>query len=122
MVTAFTVDRATWLHGEGADNSYLFRGMDGKKCCLGFLALACDVPVESILQRQLLSRLEAAHWVLLPETMREASHTLELLMELNDVPLNKCSTNLQSDEDREQRLAAVFKKLDIDVTFTGPSV
>jgi len=35
----FTVDRKTWLRGEKT-NSYLLRPVDGKKCCVGFFALA----------------------------------------------------------------------------------
>lgn len=34
------VDRKTWLHGEGDDQSFLRRTSDGKKCCLGFACLA----------------------------------------------------------------------------------
>jgi hypothetical protein len=42
----FTINRKTWLRGE--DNSALFRPSDGKKCCLGFYALACGLKVRDI--------------------------------------------------------------------------
>jgi hypothetical protein len=35
----FTVDRKTWLRGEGSDDSKLLRESDGKMCCLGFACL-----------------------------------------------------------------------------------
>ncbi len=37
----FTIDRKTWLRGEGPLESYLLRRYDGKRCCLGFKAEAC---------------------------------------------------------------------------------
>lgn len=38
-----TVDRQTWLHGEGSENSYLRRASDNKQCCLGFYSEACGI-------------------------------------------------------------------------------
>ena len=42
------IDRATWLRGEGHEQSYLLRECDGKMCCLGFFALACGLHPERI--------------------------------------------------------------------------
>lgn len=34
-----TINRRTWLRGEGSEESYLRRAEDGKMCCLGFAAI-----------------------------------------------------------------------------------
>jgi len=34
------LDPATWLRGEGSGPSYLYRGSDGKSCCLGVACIA----------------------------------------------------------------------------------
>lgn len=44
----FTIDRKTWLRGEGLDASRLLRPSDGKMCCLGSFALACGLSPEDI--------------------------------------------------------------------------
>lgn len=41
------IDRTLWFRGNGSAMSKL-RLMDGKMCCLGFYALACDYSVEEI--------------------------------------------------------------------------
>lgn len=37
-----------WLRGEGGSKSALLRSEDGKKCCLGILALVCGFTEEEI--------------------------------------------------------------------------
>ncbi len=44
-----TIDRRTWLRGEGPDLSYLLRPADRKMCCLGAAALAAGATTEDIL-------------------------------------------------------------------------
>ena len=44
----YTVDRKTWLRGEGSHKSYLLRACDGKMCCLGHVALQCGFTSEEI--------------------------------------------------------------------------
>lgn len=43
-----TVDRSTWLRGEGTLKSYLLRSDDGKMCCLGSFCLQMGVSVIDI--------------------------------------------------------------------------
>ena len=37
-----------WLRGEGSYSSRLYRPEDGKKCCVGFFALAKGIPLDKI--------------------------------------------------------------------------
>ncbi len=112
MITEFEVDRATWLHGEGATRSLLIRE-DGKKCCLGFMCLAAGVPVASMWCRSAPTDLVLSKdRALLPELFVSHSYKVAVLMELND------SITLQ-DNVREFELIKGFKSLGIKVTFTG---
>jgi len=45
-IKEFKVWRPGWVRGNGMDSSLL--GRDGKKCCLGFLAIACGHTDEEI--------------------------------------------------------------------------
>lgn len=56
-VTAFTIDRKTWLRGEGGEASALLRPGDGKMCCLGSYSLACGVSARSIKSKQAVSQM-----------------------------------------------------------------
>lgn len=47
-VTEFTIDRATWRRGGGRSNPGLLLDMEGRKCCLGFYAMACGADEEDI--------------------------------------------------------------------------
>lgn len=40
IATSFTVDRRRWIRGTPS-NTYLLRGSDGMRCCMGFFARAC---------------------------------------------------------------------------------
>ena len=40
----FTIQRETWLRGEGIDDSYLLRKSDKKMCCLGQILEQCGIP------------------------------------------------------------------------------
>ncbi len=113
-VTAFTVDRATWLHGENRD-TFLKRRDDGKKCCLGFLALACGIPEEAITGVRVLKHLDEPDRMKLPVQLHP--QYLSALMELNDEQL--IAYGLPSDTEREARLTRMFSTAGIDVTFTG---
>ena len=47
-VTAFVIKRSEWLRGEGVERSYLLRGSDGKRCCVGIYARALGIPDSAI--------------------------------------------------------------------------
>lgn len=36
IITTVVIDGETWLRGEGDNGSYLLRGTDYKRCCVGF--------------------------------------------------------------------------------------
>ncbi len=113
MVTTFTIDRSTWLHGEGTERSMLLRG-DGKMCCLGSLALACDIPRDSILGRTSPLNLSYAMGRRLPEPFQSYGW--------NSVPLRIIRVNDTediADGDREKQLTDSFQSIGIEVTFTG---
>ncbi len=123
MITSFTVDRSRWLRGER--NSFLQRTTDGKRCCLGFLALACGVPESGIVGWELLSRLEHQHFALLPEALKRNTAArgkqvllVDRLMELNDDYIGYGFSKLSSEAERELELAEAFREAGIEVTFT----
>lgn len=126
----FTVDRATWLHGESSGPSYLLRRSDSKKCCLGFRALACGYTEEQIMQiaspiglfRDYGKRgpkltdedLETwkGHFYLDGNEATRRSLTERDIMTANDDPLG-------TKEERETRLIELFSLLGDTLTFTG---
>ena len=48
-VTAFVIERARWLRGEGSAASCLLRASDGRMCCLGFYGAACGLSRDELL-------------------------------------------------------------------------
>jgi hypothetical protein len=116
-VTSFTIDRKTWLQGEGSDESYLFRSRDGKQCCLGFYMEACAVPRQKITSvmtpmgfRPEL-RTQVPGW-LFNEDHNNISDVCNSLMLVNDI-------EHENHSDKEERITSLFKKAGIEVTFTG---
>ncbi len=127
MTHSFTVDRATWLRGEGPIESTLQRPSDGKRCCLGFLALSCGIPADAIQDRKTLLALKVEYWDRLPPKLNEKAaayehEIVERLMALNDDPgpFTGTAPLVTSEEDREAKLTATFLEADIGVTFTDP--
>jgi hypothetical protein len=116
-VTSFTIDRKTWLQGEGSDESYLFRSRDGKQCCLGFYMEACAVPREKItsvmtpMGFHLELRTQVPGW-LFDEAHNNISDVCNILMRVNDL-------ENENPSDKEKRIALLFKQAGIEVTFTG---
>lgn len=53
-VKELTIDRSLWYRGQGGDSSKLER-TDGRRCCIGFYALACGLTRKEILCRTYLS-------------------------------------------------------------------
>ena len=90
-VKSFTIDRATWLHGEGADNSYLLRPTDGKMCCLGHYLKAVGIEEEAI---------------------TSVDTPCQYLIKDND-------DTTDSRNEKEYNIIAGFKEVGIDVSFTG---
>jgi hypothetical protein len=116
-VKAFTIDRATWLHGEGSEDSYLIRSRDSKKCCLGFYLENCGLPEEYLTDKMTPSycnvemNARTPDW-LLDENKLGVSWACQVLMNTNDDTTNSRS-------EKEASIIAGFKAVGIEVSFTG---
>ncbi len=129
MVTSFTVDRATWLHGEGGKQSYLLRANDGKMCCLGFLGAACGIPSKGLLARRSPSGCTKEYTSLWPEAIRnEFPLGAEAGLDFDsskvtkfgsDILMANDSQDIMTTVNREAQLTEYFAKLGIDVKFEG---
>lgn len=123
--STFTIDRQTWLRGEGGDRSYLYRSQDGRKCCLGFYGMACGVSVEQMRNVdspvKLANKLEAIpdgmEWLIqqegdTDENMPDWWHTKDTraLMHIND------DEDLLETE-REAQITEMFLAQGITITF-----
>jgi len=123
----FTVKRGLWLRGEGSDHSYLLRRSDGKMCCLGFGALSCGLRENNILAATTpgyaarYAGVELVGWI--AELVSDTGDCTELcsqLMDVNDTPVNHSligGKKLKSEKQREELLAELFLKLDVEVIF-----
>lgn len=111
----FTVNRKTWLRGEGDDDSYLLRGSDGKMCCLGFRAMACGHRPEDIVNHGTPFKLEydACKWGAYVDFVGQANSAACMeAMAVND------DSDI-ADAERESSLAIILAKLGDTVTFVG---
>jgi hypothetical protein len=110
-----TIDRRTWLRGEGKETSYLLRRADQKQCCVGFYLEACGVP------RDILVGNEAAHSPEVGEILPEEAKWLNTKY-IYSTPDARClygandSRDL-SEEDREAIIKEIFLKHDVEVEF-----
>jgi hypothetical protein len=128
---SFVIDRATWLNGRtmGKEASRLFRTFDSRKCCLGFYLEACGYTERQLNNRpspltvdteekgQKRKRL-VPDWLIGMDVFDERpddSPAAKVLMTIND----RLPSSGISDEDREKRVAALFKENGVKVTFKG---
>lgn len=118
-----TIDRGTWLHGEGAEPSCLMRAKDGKKCCLGFRALQKGYSTDDILGKlgpSDLTPLGNAWAGILSDTVDGKTQLFvptDLgyeIMKANDDPVL-----ITDDRAREDKIIRLFKEIDIQVEFVG---
>ena len=107
-VTAFVIDRATWLRGEGYQSSALLRSSDGKRCGVGIYLRACGVPdkrLKNVDEAESVAGLpKQADWLI------TAKRNSDLAMKLygeNDGTA------------KESAIATLFAEMGITVTFTG---
>lgn len=105
------IDRKIWLRGD--DASYLLRPSDGKMCCLGIYLEACGINKNAMNGVNVPSSLgfilpeEAARWM---NEMGCVDATMA--MNVND--------NVGIDDViREQRIAEIFARHDVEVEFVG---
>jgi hypothetical protein len=106
-VTAFTIYRDHWLHGEGSQESFLLRSGDEKMCCIGFYGRACGVSRDELLGMK--SPDDLCH---LPNEMKwlNRRRPFNALVRINDSPAD--------DSLREQKIAFIFATRGIRVIFT----
>lgn len=119
------IKRSEWAHGGEA--SGLLTEL-GKKCCLGFLSLACGVKEELIRGLAMPeSLLQFHHIPSLPVGMEfldiNHSEVAELLAVVNDVrlggavSLHGVSYLIDTEKTREKLLTSIFAEHDWNVTF-----
>jgi len=108
----FSVKRSEWLRG-AMGGSFLLRKVDNKKCCLGFLALACGATEESIFGHRMPASLQQAVWP--KELFNE-----EGLVQITQKCINIMSVNdevLTSDLEKEDELTRQFADIGITINF-----
>ena len=122
-VTAFVIERARWLRGEGRTASWLLRASDGRMCCLGFYGAACGLSRVELLgvrdfcgpsaapvrQRPHMAWLLDAS-VYPGSTVAQERMAQERLVNANDDPSLPEAT-------REAQITALFAEQGIAVTF-----
>ena len=107
----FTVDRARWVNGSTSDhmgNSALLNE-EGNMCCVGFLALACGLTEKQI-------NLEPAFICVSQSAQRGRKRVIDAVEESDVYVTNDDHGNARS---RERKLTRLFRKIGVDVKFTG---
>lgn len=119
-VTAFVIKRSEWLRGEGTIPSRLLRIKDNKRCCVGIYARALGVPdaqLRDVGWPVHLSRYSPTQmcWTLAPED--EAYWLVAPERGIQERTLSMTNDKAAEESGRECRIAAIFAKHDITVTF-----
>jgi hypothetical protein len=124
----FTIDRKTWLRGEGEDDSALLREYDNKMCCLGGIARQCGIT--GIVGELSPAGVEEDQWDKFPEPLRplKKPHTLKGVPLANktyndnsDLATDMMKVNDDegiSDEEREAKLKELCAPHGIELEFT----
>ena len=108
---SFTIDRSKWWRGK-PDSALL--GLDGNRCCLGFLGQACGIRDDEMQSEPCPSDVASDGW---PEfLLRDNGATIvdsdfgKELMDIND-------STIFSEEERERILTQKLSAYGVDVTF-----
>jgi hypothetical protein len=115
-----TIDRSTWLRGEGSTKAYLRRKEDSKQCCLGFYCATLGLPTEKLvdvkspvgveaLYEGALFPIEDAKW-LFGGNVFNVSEDCHRLTVAND-------TLALAEDKREETVKEIFAKHDVEVEF-----
>jgi hypothetical protein len=120
-----TIDRATWLRGEGGSNSRLLRGDDQKMCCLGFYAKSCGFSDEDLSDHLDPSELLAVRLTEENDANR-IPQSLTPLVAAYHLPTSLAYAMMKMNDDpnweeayREARLKELFEQMDVEVEFVG---
>jgi hypothetical protein len=117
------IDRSRWFCGRGPELSRLLRPTDKLMCCIGIYLESCGVPPE-ILSGQCYPTAtsvaahvpEHARWLLDPEPLDEVGQSDRTALAVTN------DTKGLFRVEREQRIAEIFAKHDVEVVFVdGPS-
>ena len=112
------IDRNTWLRGEGSEVSRLLRREDSKMCCLGFLAISCNVPEEAIMQDQTPSNVCFEHRLMMPEFLFDADSSYRTVVSGACIRLMGINDNEDwQDAEREEKLIEIFAENGIQLEF-----
>lgn len=124
------IDRSQWYRGKGSEYSVLLDG-DGMKCCVGFHALACGVDKGHLLGTVtvIYGTLQASKY---PWTVQrfdvndDTPLDIQELYWLNDHILGEKNSEgpdkynflpPTTEKERENRIAAIFLKHDVEVEY-----
>lgn len=136
-----TINRNRWFRGRGSDGSQLLTD-EGQMCCLGFLARACGIPANEILDRatpeelfdhdayplvegdpRWYKKVEQSPFIELVGDLHtpDNSDICEKLMEVNDSLSDECPDYSDgiSERVREKTIKQLMRKIGIKVTYTG---
>lgn len=112
-----TIKRSKWLRGgcgtpHGNDRSCLYRPEDGKKCCLGFLALANGATMGSISSRNFPMDISPTvrHGATAMLALDENENLVDDLVEVNDNRYLRWNL-------REKKIKTLMKRVGVEVTF-----
>lgn len=111
----FTVEEKTWLRGKGPFESSLQNQHTGKRCCLGFRALATGLSETDITGRGLpdkfhMPTLDISKWPGLIEPEGNPTRACEKIAAVND---NQHLT----DADRKSQLTKLFSEIGDEILF-----
>lgn len=135
------IDRKIWLRGEGDSSGQLLRPDDGKMCCIGIYLEACGVPKE-LLKGQDVAHSgvvmpvlpEEAQWLVAGIHCAMAQPDAQAAYAINDDALAWKDDDGDNDNEdreptladawteakyREEKLAKIFAKHDVEVVFTN---
>lgn len=114
----FTVEKKTWLRGEGCSESYLLREDDGKRCCLGFYGQALGIDDADLISAPAPSDM-ADQYKTWGELLRPAPYKscgyepsivcTELMIANDDEDM--------SDNEREKHIEELFGRIGVEVEF-----
>lgn len=119
---AFTITRKDWLVGEPSSQSRLYRSADGKKCCLGFAALASGYSVQEIRDRPSPYSVISHHPGLplkkgIFPRLVDWNGSLPITGDLMDVNDETIYSEGMTIVERECRISWLFASIDVDVEF-----
>ena len=114
-----TVKRSRWIHlpTDNLSQSSLLRSKDNKMCCLGFMALACRLTRDAIMNR-------GDPIDVLPSRMKKsfASRLLEggeyiLTKDITNTIITTNDDGHMSESKKERKLKKLFAKIRVDINF-----